>query len=66
MSAINRCPNMNHGRTNAPVRFCPMCGTVVNHSVSSRCDHEKHASLRKQRSTFCHSCGKSLARGTDR
>jgi len=24
------CPNFNHGRGDAPVRFCPDCGEVLN------------------------------------
>ncbi len=55
-----RCTNMNHGRTNAPVRFCPTCGVVVNKSANGQCDEAKHASQRKNRSAFCHDCGKSL------
>lgn len=63
MSAPNRCPNMNHGRMNAPVRYCPMCGGAVNRSAAGSCDQGKHAELLKQRHAFCHDCGKSLAPG---
>ena len=31
MTRVNRCLNFNHGRANAPVRFCPMCGEVYAH-----------------------------------
>jgi hypothetical protein len=26
MERRKKCPNFNHGRPNAPVRFCPVCG----------------------------------------
>ena len=29
------CPNMNHRRSNAPVRHCPDCGAVVNGQVGT-------------------------------
>ncbi|WP_415062694.1 hypothetical protein [Bdellovibrio sp.] len=63
MKRDTRCPNMNHGRLNAPVRHCPMCGEIVNKAVSkSHCDDAKHAARRKERNTFCHDCGKKLTR----
>ncbi len=55
-----RCPNMNHGRSNAPVRFCPMCGEVVNKVIRTFCDGSKHASQRKERNAYCCDCGKKL------
>ncbi len=27
------CPNMNHRRSDAPVRYCPNCGEVVNENI---------------------------------
>ncbi len=30
----NNCQNFNHGRINAPVHACPMCGKVVNGDIS--------------------------------
>jgi rRNA maturation endonuclease Nob1 len=56
-----RCPNMNHGRTNAPVKFCPMCGDSVNRAAAGSCDHARHADLRKNRHVFCPDCGKKLS-----
>jgi hypothetical protein len=56
-----RCRNMNHSRTNVPVRFCPNCGEVVNNAIKRRCDEIKHAERRKDRSTFCSDCGKKLS-----
>jgi hypothetical protein len=56
-----RCLNYNHGRPNAPVRFCPACGEVVNNDISVEvCKEEKHARKRRERSTYCVDCGKQL------
>lgn len=52
---------MNHGRSNPTIRFCPNCGESINRRATGRCDHNKHAELRKQRHTFCYDCGKSLS-----
>ncbi|MES2855006.1 MAG: hypothetical protein V4692_04035 [Bdellovibrionota bacterium] len=57
-----RCTNMNHGRLNAPVRFCPTCGDKVNTKIQARCDAPKHAMLRKDRNTFCCDCGEKLSK----
>jgi hypothetical protein len=35
MKNNGRCRNYNHGRANAPVRFCPTCGEVVNNNISA-------------------------------
>jgi NADH pyrophosphatase NudC (nudix superfamily) len=58
---------MNHGRLNAPVRFCPTCGDQLDASGKSSgansrttCDDAKHASRRKDRNAFCCDCGKKL------
>ncbi len=56
-----RCANMNHGRANAPVKFCPNCGQLVNSQIHARCDETKHAARRKERQIFCVDCGKKLA-----
>lgn len=55
-----RCLNMNHGRTQNGVRFCPSCGVLLNARVLIACDPAKHASYRKQRHPFCLCCGKKL------
>jgi len=48
MSHNGRCLNYNHGRANAPVRFCPTCGEVVNNNISAEeCSEEKHAGKRR-------------------
>ena len=60
MSYLPRCPNMNHGRLNAPIRFCPNCGDKVNAQIPNKCDGSKHPSLRKDRQMFCHQCGEKL------
>ncbi len=57
----NRCPNLNHSRTNAPVRACPKCGEVVNSNIPTKnCSEEEHAKRRKDRSRYCIDCGKQL------
>jgi hypothetical protein len=41
------CDNMNHRRDDAPVRFCPKCGEVVNANIIvKQCSVEEHAESR--------------------
>ena len=55
------CPNLNHRRTDAPVRFCPRCGEVVNEKVPIKaCTDEKHAITRRQGDEYCVDCGERL------
>jgi hypothetical protein len=55
------CPNLNHRRANAPVRFCPRCGEVVNGEVAKkRCSEMEHAQKRRNRDAFCVDCGEHL------
>jgi rRNA maturation protein Nop10 len=57
------CPNMNHGRPNAPVAFCPECGEVVNPGIpSTSCSEERHAKQRRGGSHYCVDCGEQLIR----
>ena len=57
----DRCPNFNHGRPNAPVRNCPMCGEVVNSKIPQKvCGEEKHAKSRRERNAYCVDCGEQL------
>ena len=58
----DRCLNYNHGHPNAPVRFCPMCGEVVNKNISAEtcCTEEKHATKRRKRNEYCVDCGEQL------
>jgi len=57
----NRCPNFNHRRANAPVRFCPICGAVVNEAILMReCSEEKHAISRREGTNYCVHCGEKL------
>lgn len=57
----NDCPNFNHRRANAPVRFCPMCGEVVNEDIPMRkCNEEDHAKSRRERRKYCVDCGEQL------
>ena len=57
----DRCLNYNHSRPNAPVRFCPMCGEVVNENILiNNCSHEEHAKSRRERNKYCVYCGDQL------
>jgi len=61
MKDNGRCHNYNHGRADAPVRFCPMCGEVVNRNISKEvCSEEKHAGRRPCTNTYCMECGEQL------
>lgn len=56
-----RCPNYNHGRKDAPVRFCTMCGETVNERVASKsCSEQAHAVMRRNRNHYCVDCGEEL------
>jgi len=55
------CPNLNHSRVSAPIRFCPMCGEVVNVDIPlEMCSDEKHVKRRQDTSKYCTYCGKQL------
>ena len=59
-----RCPNANHGRVNAPVRYCPNCSGVVNEAIPIRkCNQEEHAKRRRDRQDYCVDCGEQLRKG---
>jgi hypothetical protein len=52
---------MNHRRADAPVRFCPSCGEVVNGGVQiKRCGEMRHAPKRLSGDRFCVDCGERL------
>ena len=56
------CPNFNHRRSDAPVRFCPSCGEIVNDKVSTtRCLPARHDLQRRTQSIFCVDCGEKLS-----
>ncbi len=58
------CLNFNHRRTNAPVRFCPTCGEVVNEDIPvRRCTEAEHAKRRRESSKYCVDCGEQLIEG---
>ena len=60
-SDVQRCPNHNHGRADAPVRCCPTCGQIVNPRIASKlCSEEEHAHSRRQRKDYCVHCGTQL------
>ncbi len=55
------CINRNHGRVDAPVRFCPDCGQVVNDVVSTKhCQEGAHDQSRRTGNRYCADCGKML------
>ena len=55
------CPNLNHRRSDAPVRFCPQCGAVVSRGVAmKRCSEREHAQKRQNGDEFCVDCGERL------
>ena len=57
----NPCENLNHRRTEAPVRHCPACGGIVNERLGAQqCSEAHHAAERRQRSPYCVNCGAQL------
>jgi hypothetical protein len=57
----NPCTNLNHRRSESPVRFCPQCGVVVNAHIAERqCSEVNHARSRRSHSPFCVDCGDTL------
>jgi predicted RNA-binding Zn-ribbon protein involved in translation (DUF1610 family) len=55
------CQNMNHRRSDAPVRYCPNCGEVVNENIIlKKCSDTEHAESRKDRYKYCVHCGLQL------
>ena len=55
------CENLNHRRSDAPVRNCPKCGEVVNKQIHIRaCTEQEHTKARLDRRTFCVHCGLQL------
>ena len=49
---------MNHRRADAPVRYCPECGAVVNARLPVReCSEKEHAAARRTQNKFCVDCG---------
>lgn len=65
-SPEDRCLNDNHGRPNALVRFCSMCGELLNEKILQRCatvvpaHRGKHAKKRLERNKYCVDCGDLL------
>jgi rRNA maturation protein Nop10 len=61
------CPNLNHRRSDAPVRHCPQCGGTVNasHPITV-CSEDRHTAARRQQSTFCAYCGVRLIGSRER
>ena len=64
ITRTNYCPNLNHRRSDAPVRFCPTCGELVNENIPiKKCPEEKHAKSRLERNKYCLDCGEQLIQG---
>lgn len=58
---LERCPNLNHGRSNPPIRCCIECGKVVNANfVVKKCSDDEHAKDRRNRYKYCGDCGVQL------
>ena len=56
-----RCPNDNHGRAAVLVRYCPICGDVLNASIPGKmCDRALHAMRRREHHCYCVDCGVQL------
>jgi hypothetical protein len=61
ISQSEPCDNMNHRRTNSPVRNCPNCGGIVNKIIGiKRCSEQEHAARRHWPNIFCIDCGVQL------
>jgi len=57
----NTCSNLNHRRSDPPVRHCVECGELLNANlIAQECSEEEHAKRRRARSKFCSSCGTQL------
>ncbi len=55
------CLNLNHRRSNAPVRHCPSCGDIVNDAVpAALCSERDHDDKRRHRDHYCIGCGVQL------
>ena len=57
------CPNYNHRKIKETiqVRFCSMCGEVVNENIpKKKCNEEGHAKKRRAMSKYCVDCGEQL------
>jgi hypothetical protein len=60
-AARTHCTNLNHRRTNPPVRYCPNCGKLMNGDIDvTKCPDGKHAERRKARNAYCMDCGDQL------
>lgn len=60
-SAAATCPNLNHRRSDAPVGYCPQCGSHVNAAIRAAiCTEAQHAASRRAQSVFCVHCGQRL------
>ncbi len=54
MTQGSTCPNFNHRRLNVLVRFCTMCGEVVNKDIlAGKSNDEEHPRKRRQRNKNC-------------
>ncbi len=58
------CDNMNHRRSDAPMRYCIACGEIVNPKIShlQHCTEQTHAKKRREQNKYCSDCGEQLIR----
>lgn len=54
------CRNLNHGRLNVPINYCPDCGARFASRPTATCSSQHHADFRRQRYKFCIDCGIKL------
>ena len=58
---VTLCPNLNHRKTNPPVRSCPNCGKIVNERIPAKqCNEQSHAKARMNGKKYCVDCGEQL------
>ena len=60
---MSNCVNLNHTKMNVLVRFCSLCGEIVNRKIQTRnCSESTHSERKKGGSKFCIDCGKKLVK----
>jgi hypothetical protein len=63
--AQRNCPNLNHRRSDAPVRCCSAFGEVVNQEFPIQtCLEAEHAKKRRNQDKYCVDRGEQLIHGS--